>query len=235
MLLPFTVALSFWLLGIRPSRPVLGAIGIVCLGFVQGVYAQGSGLNLSTFGMFIGALSSLFSATHAIYVKRCLPLVNGSSSSYVIASLADALSDAHGVLQQPASSWDHHADRHPDRGRGDRGFARQRGQAVADIHHRRDSYCASSCSASLAERAGRLRIRVVHRRLCEIAILSRLTRRRHVDQSDVSNDAHDILGNARRDPDGPRRQSVRRRGHAVRPRGCLTRLTRAADACSASR
>ena len=80
MLLPFTVALSFWILGIRPSRPVLGAIGVVCLGFVQGVYAQGSGLNLSTFGMFIGAMSSLFSATHAIYVKRCLPLVNGSSA-----------------------------------------------------------------------------------------------------------------------------------------------------------
>jgi len=59
---------------------VLGAIGVVCLGFVQGVYAQGSGLNLSTFGMFIGAMSSLFSATHAIYVKRCLPLVNGSSA-----------------------------------------------------------------------------------------------------------------------------------------------------------
>ena len=82
LLLPFTVLLSFIILKIKPSTQIMCALAVVCLGFIVGVVSNndGAGLNLSTFGMFIGALSSLFSALHAIYVKKCLPYVNNSGA-----------------------------------------------------------------------------------------------------------------------------------------------------------
>lgn len=65
------------MLNTTPSIPVLGAIGVVCFGFVVGV--SGENLSVSAVGIFLGVCSSVTTAGHAIVVKRSLPVVKGSA------------------------------------------------------------------------------------------------------------------------------------------------------------
>jgi len=77
LVLPFTTLLSYIFLNARPSLPLLGAIGIVCFGFMVGVSSEN--LSVSFIGILLGVCSSVTTAGHAIVVKRSLPVVNGSA------------------------------------------------------------------------------------------------------------------------------------------------------------
>lgn len=56
---------------------VTSAIAIVCLGFLVGVSSEN--MAVSGLGIFLGVCSSVTTASHAIVVKRALPVVNGST------------------------------------------------------------------------------------------------------------------------------------------------------------
>jgi len=77
LVLPFTTLLSYIVLKQGQSKPLLLAIGIVCLGFMAGVSTEN--LSVSGIGIILGVLSSATTAGHAIVVKRSLPIVNGSA------------------------------------------------------------------------------------------------------------------------------------------------------------
>jgi GDP-fucose transporter C1 len=77
LVLPFTTVLSYFILGTKSSGMLLTAIGVVCCGFLVGVANEN--LSVSGLGIFLGVLSSVTTAGHAIVVKRSLPMVNGSA------------------------------------------------------------------------------------------------------------------------------------------------------------
>ncbi|KAJ7066689.1 hypothetical protein C8F01DRAFT_1347761 [Mycena amicta] len=77
LVLPFTVATSFFMLGARPSIRILSACGIVTAGFFIGVLLDGTPLSLV--GIGFGVVSSGLTAVATVVIKQSLPLVNGSS------------------------------------------------------------------------------------------------------------------------------------------------------------
>lgn len=81
LVLPFTVAFSWFLLQTRSSPSTLAAVGIVCLGFFLGISAEN--MNASSIGVVLGVASSVTTAVHAIVVKRSLPIVNGQTLDLV--------------------------------------------------------------------------------------------------------------------------------------------------------
>lgn len=59
----------------------LGAVAIVCIGFVFGVSSEN--MKASSIGIALGVASSVTTAVHAIVVKRSLPIVNGQTLDLV--------------------------------------------------------------------------------------------------------------------------------------------------------
>lgn len=110
LVLPFTTLLSYIILKQTQSRPLLLAIGIVCLGFMAGVSTEN--LSVSGIGIMLGVLSSATTAGHAIVVKRSLPIVNGSAmdlayysnflSAFIMAPAA-VLAETGSILQMFAA------------------------------------------------------------------------------------------------------------------------------------
>ena len=81
LVLPFTVLFSFLLLSARSSSGALFAVGLVCGGFLLGVW--GEHLHSSALGTALGVFSSLTTSVHAIVVKRSLSVVQGSTMDLV--------------------------------------------------------------------------------------------------------------------------------------------------------
>jgi GDP-fucose transporter C1 len=90
LVLPLTVLLSLiFLRAARPSLQVLAACAIVTAGFFVGVFLDASpntsgdsskgNKSTSVLGIGFGLLSSLTTASHAIVIKRSLPLVNNDA------------------------------------------------------------------------------------------------------------------------------------------------------------
>ncbi|KAF7309736.1 TPT domain-containing protein [Mycena indigotica] len=77
LVLPFTVAASFFLLQTRPSVRILSACALVTAGFFIGVLLDGTPLSLV--GIGFGVVSSLITAVATVVIKKSLPLVNDSS------------------------------------------------------------------------------------------------------------------------------------------------------------
>ncbi|KEI37152.1 uncharacterized protein L969DRAFT_90217 [Mixia osmundae IAM 14324] len=81
MILPCTALFSYFYLNVRPNNYTLGAIGVVCFGFMLGVGTED--MSVSALGIVLGFFSSITTAYHAIVVKRSLPLLNNSSLDLV--------------------------------------------------------------------------------------------------------------------------------------------------------
>ena len=81
LVLPFTVLFSWFLLKTHSSRATLGAVGLVCLGFLFGVSSEN--MHASSIGIALGVASSVTTAVHAIVVKRSLPIVDGQTLDLV--------------------------------------------------------------------------------------------------------------------------------------------------------
>ncbi|KAG8835832.1 hypothetical protein FRC17_000796 [Serendipita sp. 399] len=87
LVLPLTVVLSLiFLKASRPTLRVLTACAIVTVGFFVGVILDGSPNTKNPnqkqnglLGIAFGLLSSLTTASHAIVIKRSLPVVNGDA------------------------------------------------------------------------------------------------------------------------------------------------------------
>ncbi|KAG8798746.1 hypothetical protein FRC16_006597 [Serendipita sp. 398] len=86
LVLPLTVVLSLvFLKASRPTLRVLAACAIVTVGFFVGVALDSSNSKTpdqkktSLLGIAFGLLSSLTTASHAIVIKRSLPVVNGDA------------------------------------------------------------------------------------------------------------------------------------------------------------
>nr|GAT46716.1 predicted protein [Mycena chlorophos] len=77
LVLPFTVATSYFMLHTRPSTRILSACAIVTAGFMIGVLLDAIPVSLR--GIFFGVVSSLISAIATVVIKQALPIVNGSS------------------------------------------------------------------------------------------------------------------------------------------------------------
>lgn len=80
LVLPFTVFFSWFLLRTHSSRATLGAVAIVCLGFLLGV---GGDIHASSLGIALGVASSVTTAVHSIIVKHSLPIVNNNTLDLV--------------------------------------------------------------------------------------------------------------------------------------------------------
>ncbi|KAF7800233.1 hypothetical protein EIP86_011480 [Pleurotus ostreatoroseus] len=79
LVLPFTVATSFFFLHARPSFLVLLACSVVTMGFFVGVFLDGT--KVSSLGIFFGVTSSMITAMHSVVIKRSLDVVKGSALS----------------------------------------------------------------------------------------------------------------------------------------------------------
>ncbi|KAI0633999.1 hypothetical protein C8Q77DRAFT_1056572, partial [Trametes polyzona] len=77
MVLPFTVATSFFLLHARPSLRILLACAVVTIGFFVGVFLDGT--KVSVIGVSFGVMSSMITALHSVVIKRSLDVVHGSA------------------------------------------------------------------------------------------------------------------------------------------------------------
>jgi solute carrier family 35 (GDP-fucose transporter), member C1 len=77
MVLPFTVCTSYVYLHSRPSARVLLACALVTMGFVVGVWLDGT--EVSMFGVSCGVFSSVITATHSVIIKKSLEVVKGSA------------------------------------------------------------------------------------------------------------------------------------------------------------
>ncbi|KAI0357883.1 hypothetical protein OH77DRAFT_1398296 [Trametes cingulata] len=77
MVLPFTVATSFFLLHARPSLRILAACAVVTVGFFVGVFLDGTAV--SVVGVTFGVLSSMITAMHSVVIKKSLDVVHGSA------------------------------------------------------------------------------------------------------------------------------------------------------------
>jgi len=77
MVLPFTVATSFFVLHARPSLRILFACSIVTLGFFVGVFLDGT--EVSLIGVVFGVVSSMITAVHSVVIKKALDVVHGSA------------------------------------------------------------------------------------------------------------------------------------------------------------
>lgn len=77
LVLPFTVATSYVFLHSRPSLSILGACGIVTLGFFVGVFLDA--VPLSIIGVSLGVISSSVTAIHSVVIKKALDVVGGSA------------------------------------------------------------------------------------------------------------------------------------------------------------
>lgn len=77
LVLPFTVATSFYFLGSRPSLRIILACAVVTAGFFVGVFLDGA--NVSLLGVFFGVASSASTAMHAVVIKNSLKTVNNSA------------------------------------------------------------------------------------------------------------------------------------------------------------
>lgn len=76
LVLPFTVFFSWYLLRTRSSPATLGAVAIVCVGFMLGVSSEN--MHTLALGISLGVASSVTTAVHAIVVKRSLSVVSGT-------------------------------------------------------------------------------------------------------------------------------------------------------------
>ncbi|KAH9886237.1 hypothetical protein C8Q73DRAFT_795416 [Cubamyces lactineus] len=77
MVLPFTVATSFFILHARPSLRILLACAVVTTGFFVGVFLDGT--KVSLVGVTFGVLSSMITAVHSVVIKKSLDVVHGSA------------------------------------------------------------------------------------------------------------------------------------------------------------
>lgn len=77
MVLPFTVATSFFFLSSRPSLRILAACAVVTTGFFVGVFLDGT--EVSLLGIVFGVLSSMITAMHSVVIKKSLDVVHGSA------------------------------------------------------------------------------------------------------------------------------------------------------------
>lgn len=77
LLLPFTVATSYFILHSRPSLLILLACSLVTIGFFIGVFLDGT--PISSTGIFFGVASSAIAAIHSVVIKQSLSIVNGSA------------------------------------------------------------------------------------------------------------------------------------------------------------
>lgn len=89
LVLPFTVFFSWWLLRTQSSVPTLGAVALVCIGFMAGVSAEN--MSTSMIGVILGVASSVTTAVHAIVVKRSLSVVSGTLDLAYYSNLYSAL------------------------------------------------------------------------------------------------------------------------------------------------
>ena len=106
MVLPFTVATSFFLLHARPSLRILAACAVVTIGFFVGVFLDGT--TVSYLGIAFGVLSSMITALHSVVIKKSLDVVHGSAlhlswytnllSSIVLAPALVLVGELPGVL-----------------------------------------------------------------------------------------------------------------------------------------
>lgn len=77
LILPFTVATSFFVLHARPSSLILFACSIVTVGFFIGVFLDGT--TVSLIGVSFGVASSFLTSIHAVVIKRSLDVVKGNA------------------------------------------------------------------------------------------------------------------------------------------------------------
>ncbi|KAH8829234.1 hypothetical protein DL96DRAFT_1696115 [Flagelloscypha sp. PMI_526] len=77
LVLPFTVATSFFALNTRPSFLILVACAVVTLGFFIGVFLDS--VPVSALGIFFGVSSSMITAWHSVVIKKSLNVVSGSA------------------------------------------------------------------------------------------------------------------------------------------------------------
>ncbi|GAA5966377.1 hypothetical protein JCM3765_005082 [Sporobolomyces pararoseus] len=89
LVLPFTVFFSWYLLRTRSSPATLGAVAIVCVGFMLGVSSEN--MHASALGISLGVASSVTTAVHAIVVKRSLSVVSGTLDLAYYSNLLSAL------------------------------------------------------------------------------------------------------------------------------------------------
>ncbi|GAA5830118.1 hypothetical protein JCM3766R1_002792 [Sporobolomyces carnicolor] len=89
LVLPFTVFFSWYLLRTRSSPATLGAVAIVCVGFMLGVSSEN--MHTSALGISLGVASSVTTAVHAIVVKRSLSVVSGTLDLAYYSNLLSAL------------------------------------------------------------------------------------------------------------------------------------------------
>ncbi|KAI0365005.1 hypothetical protein BV20DRAFT_973705 [Pilatotrama ljubarskyi] len=107
MVLPFTVATSFFLLHARPSLRILAACAVVTVGFFVGVFLDGT--PVSVVGVTFGVLSSMITAMHSVVIKKSLDVVHGSAlhlswytnllSAIVLAPVLVLVGELPGVLK----------------------------------------------------------------------------------------------------------------------------------------
>lgn len=97
LVLPITVFFSWFLLRTRSSPSTLIAVGLVCVGFLAGVFldtpAQKPGATStgpSAIGIVLGIASSVTTAVHAIIVKRSLAIVTGTLDLAYFSNLLSA-------------------------------------------------------------------------------------------------------------------------------------------------
>ncbi|KAI0768282.1 hypothetical protein BD413DRAFT_134020 [Trametes elegans] len=107
LVLPFTVATSFFLLHARPSLRILAACAVVTIGFFVGVFLDGT--KVSLVGVTFGVLSSMITALHSVVIKKSLDVVHGSAlhlswytnllSACVLAPILVLVGELPGVLK----------------------------------------------------------------------------------------------------------------------------------------
>ncbi|KAI0752878.1 hypothetical protein C8Q80DRAFT_1267350 [Daedaleopsis nitida] len=107
MILPFTVATSFFLLNARPSLRILGACAVVTGGFFVGVFLDGTPVSLV--GIMFGVLSSMITALHSVVIKKSLEVVHGSAlhlswytnliSSFILIPVFILMGELPGVME----------------------------------------------------------------------------------------------------------------------------------------
>lgn len=86
LILPFTVILQYTLLNQPSSLNTIMACGVVCIGFLSGIFGDGApdetqGITFS--GIFFGCFSSVTTALHAIVIKRSIEVVRGNTLELV--------------------------------------------------------------------------------------------------------------------------------------------------------
>ncbi|KAG6919152.1 hypothetical protein DXG01_008959 [Tephrocybe rancida] len=77
LVLPFTLVTSFVAFRSTPSLRIFLGCGIVTLGFLIGVFLDGT--SVSMLGIFFGVVSSGITALHSVVIKESLNVVNGSA------------------------------------------------------------------------------------------------------------------------------------------------------------